>query len=250
MRQSGEVVRQQIEAMKSDVFELGLFRLTGAAEELDAEMLPRAWDAETLLRSIAWLRLENMRGRNIYIRPQGEHHLSLVDDLSKTAIDRMKAEGFEPAAIVETSPRNFQAWLDHGERLPKDIGTAVARALASRFEGDTKAADWRHFGRLAGFTNQKEKHRQSNGLFPFVRLIESSGVVYPSAGKFVDEYSGAMRARAGCPEETRRGFRVSARIWRSRQVYRVVPAESRVWWRRNPSRSGLRSVCALAGCQR
>jgi hypothetical protein len=78
----------------------------------------------------AWLRLENMHGRNIYIRPQGEHHLSLVDDLSKTAIDRMKAEGFEPAAIVETSPRNFQAWLDHGERLPKDIGTAVARALA------------------------------------------------------------------------------------------------------------------------
>jgi hypothetical protein len=186
MRQTGEVVRRQIEAMHSDVFELGLFRLSGAADGLNAGMLPRAWDADTLLRSIAWLRLENLRGRNIYIRPQGEHHLSLVDDLSKTAIDRMKAEGFEPAAIVETSPRNFQAWLDHGERLPRDIGTAVARALASRFEGDTKAADWRHFGRLAGFTNQKEKHRQSNGLFPFVRLIESSGVVYPSAGKFVD----------------------------------------------------------------
>jgi hypothetical protein len=34
--------------------------------------------------------------------------------------------------------------------------------------------------------NQKERHRQSNGLFPFVRLIESSGVVYPAAGKFVE----------------------------------------------------------------
>ena len=186
MLHTGEPIRKQIVAMKSDVFELGLFRLAGTVDGLDAEMLPRAWDAETLLRSIAWLRLENLRGRNIYIRPQGEHHLSLVDDLSKAAIDRMKAEGFQPAAIVETSPRNFQAWLDHGERLRKDIGTAVARALASRFEGDTKAADWRHFGRLAGFTNQKEKHRQSNGLFPFVRLIESSGAVYPAAGKFVD----------------------------------------------------------------
>jgi hypothetical protein len=187
MRQTTEVVRQQIAAMKSEVFELGLFRLPGAVDGLDAGMLPRAWDAETLLRSISWLRLENMRGRNIYIRPQGEHHLSLVDDLSKSAIDRMKAEGFQPAAIIETSPRNFQAWLDHGERLSKDVGTAVARALASRFEGDTKAADWRHFGRLAGFTNQKEKHRQPNGLFPFVRLIESSGLVYPSAGRFVDK---------------------------------------------------------------
>jgi hypothetical protein len=97
----------------------------------------------------------------------------------------MKAEGFEPAAIVETSPRNFQAWLNHGERLPREVGTVAARALASRFDGDTKAADWRHFGRLAGFTNQKEKHCQPNGLFPFVRLIESTGVVYREAGNFV-----------------------------------------------------------------
>jgi hypothetical protein len=185
MGQTSEFVRKQIEAMKADVFELGLFRVANLADRSDAEMLPRAWDWETLLRSIAWLRLENMRGRNIYIRPQGEHHLSLVDDLSKSAIDRMKAEGFEPAAIVETSPRNFQAWLNNGERLPRDVGTGVARALASRFEGDTKAADWRHFGRLAGFTNQKEKHLQPNGLFPFVRLIESTGVVYREAGHFV-----------------------------------------------------------------
>jgi hypothetical protein len=185
MVQTSEPVRKQIEAMKSDVFELGLYRFASSADERDGEMLPRAWDSETLLRSIAWLRLENMRGRNIYIRPQGEQHLSLVDDLSKSAIERMKVEGFQPAAIVETSPRNFQAWLNHGERLPSNIGTAVARALANRFDGDTKAADWRHFGRLAGFTNQKEKHRQSNGMFPFVRLIESTGEVYREAGKLV-----------------------------------------------------------------
>lgn len=183
--QTTEAVRCQIEAMNSDVFELGLFRLSAEHEDVNAQMIPRAWDAETLLRSIGWLRLENMRGRNIYVRPKGEHHLSLVDDLSKSAVERMKAEGFEPAAIIETSPQNFQAWLNHGERLSKDIGTAVARVLANRFDGDAKAADWRHFGRLAGFTNQKEKHRQPNGLFPFVRLIESTGVIYGEAGRFV-----------------------------------------------------------------
>ncbi len=152
MLQTSELVRNQIEAMNAAIFDLGLFRQATVMEARDAAMLPRSWDAETLLRSISWLRLENLRGRNIYIRPQGEHHLSLIDDLSKSAIDRMKAEGFEPAAIVETSPRNFQAWLNHGERLTKEAGTAVARALATRFEGDTKAADWRHFGGLAGFT--------------------------------------------------------------------------------------------------
>jgi hypothetical protein len=178
-------IRSQIEAMRSDVFELGLLKLASQADDRGDEMLPRAWDSETLLRSVAWLRFQNALGRNIYIRPQGEHHLSLVDDLSKSAIDRMKAEGFQPAAIVETSPRNFQVWLNHGECLTKEVGTAVARELASRFEGDTKAADWRHFGRLAGFTNQKEKHRQPNGLFPFVRLIEATGAVYSEAGRFV-----------------------------------------------------------------
>ncbi len=180
-----DFVRKQIAAMNSRVFEIGLFRMPGSLGEDAAGMLPRAWDSETLLRSVPWLRLENMRGRNIYIRPQGEHHLSLVDDLSRSAINRMKDEGFEPAAIVETSPRNFQAWLNHGELLTKEMGTAAARTLAMRFGGDVNAADWRHFGRLAGFTNRKEKYRQKDGLFPFVRLTESRGVVYQEAERFV-----------------------------------------------------------------
>jgi hypothetical protein len=71
MVQTSESIRQQIEAMKSQVFELGLVRVPAAAGGLDADMLPRAWGAETLLRSIAWLRLENVHGRNIYIRPPG-----------------------------------------------------------------------------------------------------------------------------------------------------------------------------------
>jgi hypothetical protein len=216
--------------MKADVFELGLFRVASTADQRDAEMLPRARDSDTLLRSIAWLRLENMRGRNIYIRPQGEHHLSLVDDLSKSAIDQMKAEGFQPAAIVETSPRNFQAWLNHGERLTSEVGTAVARALANRFEGDTNAADWRHFGRLAGFTNQKDKHRQPNGLFPFVRLIESTGAVYQEAGKFVAE------VRELCErEQLARTKRDSALV--SVPTYRGAEKSIEIF-RRNPAYGG------------
>jgi hypothetical protein len=111
MVQTSEFVRQQIEAMKAEIFELGLFRLASAAGGLDSGMLPRAWDSETLLRSIAWLRLENMRGRSVYIRPQGEHHLSLVDDslvddLSKSAIERMKAEGFVRLRVLKLRPSN------------------------------------------------------------------------------------------------------------------------------------------------
>jgi hypothetical protein len=44
MVKTSEFVRQQIEAMKAEIFELGLFRLASAADGLDTGMLPRAWD--------------------------------------------------------------------------------------------------------------------------------------------------------------------------------------------------------------
>lgn len=170
--------------MGTEVFEVGLFKPSGP-DAPEAVMIPRTWDRDTLLRSVPWLRLQNLQGRNIYIRPKGEHALSLVDDLKADAITRMKREGFQPAIVVETSPGNFQAWLRHPRELPRETSTAVARELARRFDGDLGAADWRHFGRLSGFTNRKPAHQKADGLFPFVRLIESSGAPYPEGERFV-----------------------------------------------------------------
>src|SRR5690242_12610184 len=126
--------------MGAEVFEVGLFKPNAAGNE--PMMVPRVWDPDSLLRSIAWLRHENRDGRNIYIRPKGEHNLSLVDDLTASAIAQMARTGFTPAAVLETSPGNFQAWLKHPEQLPKELGTAAARALADKFGGDRGAADW------------------------------------------------------------------------------------------------------------
>ena len=178
------LVNRQIGAMGAQVFEIGLYKPEGA-QTGEAVMIPRTWDRETLLRSIPWLRLQNMGGRNIYIRPKGEHDLSLVDDLRHESLARMRADGFRPAVIVETSPGNFQAWLKHPAQLPRDVSTGAARELASRFGGDLGAADWRHFGRLSGFTHRKPKYQTENGLYPFVRLTDSSGAVYPEGERFV-----------------------------------------------------------------
>ena len=181
-----EAVQRQVEAMAADVFEVGLFKPD--AQEGEAIMVPRVWDRDSLARSIPWLRHQNRDGRNIYIRPKGEHHLSLIDDLTQDAIGQMKLAGFSPALVVETSPGNFQAWLKHPEKLDKEMGTAAARALAERFGGDIGAADWRHYGRLSGFTNRKEKYRDAaTGLHPFVKLVEAGGAVYPEAGRFLKE---------------------------------------------------------------
>jgi hypothetical protein len=209
-----EVVRRQIGAMAHDVFEIGLFKPDATGRE--AVMLPRTWDADTLLRSVPWLRHENRDGRNIYIRPQGEHNLSLVDDLNRNAILAMKRQGFSPALVVQTSPGNYQAWLKHPEQLSKELGTAAARALAERFGGDRGAADWRHFGRLAGLTNRKRKYCDPvTGLHPFVLLIEAEGSVYAEAERFL----------AGVAEDLDRQHRERERV--REQAGRMTAESSR-----------------------
>jgi RepB DNA-primase from phage plasmid len=181
-------VQSQIKAMGVSVFEIGAYKAASdGSVQKEPEMLLRTWDSESLVESIGWLRLQNLQSRNIYVRPKGEHPLSLLDDLTFEGIEQMKAEGFHPAVVVETSPGNFQAWVNHGELLPKELSTSVARVLSQKFQADPSSADWRHFGRLAGFTNRKQKHQQPDGFFPFVKLIEASGEVYPQAKAFVPQ---------------------------------------------------------------
>lgn len=185
IERTARAVERQIRAMGREMFELGLFN--PEVRERGPIMIPRTWDADTVVRSVPWLRGENRDGRNIFCRPKGEHNLSLIDDLSAAAVTEMKRSGFGPALVVETSPRNFQGWVKHSRQLPPELSTAVAKTLAAKFGGDTGAADWRHFGRLAGFTNRKLKYCDAiTGLYPFVHLIESSGREYPEAARLVD----------------------------------------------------------------
>jgi hypothetical protein len=92
-----------------------------------------------------------------------------------------------PAVVVETSLGNFQAWLNQGQVLPKHASTLAARSLAERFGADRGAADWRHFGRLAGLTNRKQKYRSDDARYPFVRLREWAGSQYTARKAFVQQ---------------------------------------------------------------
>jgi len=173
------LVRSQLRAMGCARFDLGVRRDGGEM------VLREGQDAFAVSEAVKWLRHENAKGAHVYIRPAGVHSLSLLDDLTAEAIERMKAEGFEPAAVVETSPHNFQVWLNHGEILLAARSTAAAKELAERFGGDPSSADWRHFGRLAGFTNPKPERRLASGLRPFTRLRSAKGHVYSSAAEFL-----------------------------------------------------------------
>jgi hypothetical protein len=187
---AARVAMDQLEALDAKSFDIGVKRLDGTM------LLREGWGARQVLKSLLWLRRENLNRGHIYVRPAGIHGLSLVDDLNAEALARMKVDGFEPAAVVETSPGNLQAWLKHGQVLNEAASTRAAKLLAERFSGDLGSADWRHFGRLAGFTNPKPNRRLASGLQPFARLLEASGQVYQQAPVLIAEVRAALAAEA------------------------------------------------------
>ncbi len=148
--------------------ERGMYRLEAAAQARILRMLP-------------YLKYRNANGAHIYIRPTGESPYTLLDDLSPAKLATLTAEGYDPAAVVETSPGNFQAWLRHAQPLSKELGTLAAKTLAVQFGADTSAADWRRFGRIPGFTNRKPRYRDAGGLYPFVRLVGHPGEPFAAA---------------------------------------------------------------------
>jgi hypothetical protein len=76
----------------------------------------------------------------------------------------MRFRGHQPCVVLQTSPGHLQAWIQVSAIcLEPATATTIARQLAHIYGGDLASADWRHLGRLAGFTNQKPLRRQSNG---------------------------------------------------------------------------------------
>ncbi|WP_404303496.1 RepB family DNA primase [Alicycliphilus denitrificans] len=193
-------VEAQLNAMGSQTFDVGVFI---PSKDM---MITKTWDKETVLKSVGYLKYQNQRGAHIYVRPAGEHNLSMIDDLNRGGIETLRKGGVEPAAVVETSPGNFQAWVKHHKTLQKDVSTQVSKELASQYGGDPSSADWRHYGRLAGFTNCKPKYQQPNGYYPFVMLREARGQEYSTAPQRVAQAEQTLETRRAEEQQRRQQF--------------------------------------------
>src|SRR5260370_28842796 len=66
------------------------------------------------------------------------------------------------------------------------MGSAIARVLGCTYGGDPASADWRHLGRLAGFTNQKPARRPSQGYPPWVKIVHARAGLAPQASALVE----------------------------------------------------------------
>lgn len=174
---TAEAIQRQITALGVSYLEVGI------RDAQTGQMMNRQWSRAELQQSIPWLKRMNARGNDIYVRPAGAHGLVLLDDLNTQALARMEADGFAPAATIETSPGNYQAWVKlSDDPLPVNVRQIAATQLAQHYGGDPNSADSRHYGRLAGFTNQKPQHRK-NGLQPYVLTHACPGKAAKSASE-------------------------------------------------------------------
>lgn len=170
-----EAIEKQVNALGVAWFEIGV------REAKTGLMMNREWRRDELLDSVAWLKRMNAKGNDIYLRPAGEHGLVLVDDLNAAALARMKKDGYAPAAIIETSPSNYQAWVKLADTpVSAEARALAAKGLAQKYGGDPNSADSHHYGRLAGFTNQKPKYNR-DGQQPYVLARVCSGEAATSA---------------------------------------------------------------------
>jgi len=153
----------------------------------------RQWSAWQLVNAstIRFLRAPYAGDRNAgYI-------LVDLDVPQPMVLETMRAHGHDQCVVLQTSPGHLQAWvcLRTGPLEPA-VATAAGKWLAHAYGGDPASTDWRHLGRLAGFTNQKPARRASGGHAPWVRLLYARAGLAPQADSLLQSARPTARPQA------------------------------------------------------
>jgi hypothetical protein len=174
---TAQAIRRQLAAMPHELYLVRLIHQP-TQRPFPGE---RLWTAQQLLHlaTIRFLRARNREGCDIYVQPYSQDHNAgyILVDLDRAApavLTAMSAQGHEPCVVIQTSPGHLQAWV-HVSHTPLDpaLASALGRQLARTYGGDPASTDWRHLGRLAGFTNQKPQRRFRNGYAPWVKVVSA-----------------------------------------------------------------------------
>lgn len=193
-----EAIQRQVAALGVERFEVGI------REAKTGQMMNREWSRAELEQAVPWLKRMNAKGNDVYIRPAGEHGLVLVDDLTADKISSMAKDGFSSAATIETSPGNYQAWVKLSDKpLSADVRRIAAQGLARQYGGDPNSADSRHYGRLAGFTNQKPQHAR-DGRQPYVLAHDCPGKAARAAPAYLERIEQHLDRAAAQQEREKR----------------------------------------------
>jgi len=192
-------IRRQLAAMPHDLYLIRLIH-SPTRRAFPGE---RLWTAAQLTHpaTVRFLRLRNREGCDVYLQPytpDGNPGYILVDldQARPTVIETMRTHGHAPCVVLQTSPGNLQAWV-HVSVSPLEPALAswIGQQLACLYGGDPASTDWRHLGRLAGFTNQKPRRRGPSGYAPWVKVCHAQAGLAPQGAALLQ----AAQRRGGGP---------------------------------------------------
>lgn len=172
-----QAIRRQIAAMPHDLYLVRLIH----CQTKRAFPGERLWTAAQLIHpaTVRFLRVRNREGCDVYIQPYAEERnpgyiLVDLDHAGLAVVETMRTAGHEPCVVLQTSPGNLQAWVQvSATPIEPNMASGVGKQLAQLYGGDRASTDWRHLGRLAGFTNQKPQRRNGRGYAPWVKVLHA-----------------------------------------------------------------------------
>jgi hypothetical protein len=137
-------------------------------------------------------------GKNVIVTPisPDKHHI-LVDDLTPDKLKQLKDDGYSPACVIESSPKNYQAVitipsLEGDSKKDREAANKLTKNLNVKY-GDPKLSGSVHGHRLPPFQNQKPKHRREDGTFPDTALIEANGGICKKARAELQSIHSALK---------------------------------------------------------
>jgi len=193
-----QAIRRQLAAMPHDLYLVRLIH----CQTRRAFPGERLWTAAQLTHpaTIRFLRVRNREGCDVYIHPYAEERnpgyiLVDLDHTDPAVVENMRTHGLAPCVVLQTSPGNLQAWV-HVSATPIEpaVASQIGKQLAHSYGGDLASTDWRHLGRLAGFTNQKPQRRNWRGYPPWVKVLHAHAGVASQGAALIE----AAERRLGC----------------------------------------------------
>jgi len=194
----------------------------------------RLWTAAQLMdaATVRFLRIRNQEGCDVYIQPYAAadcnagYILVDLDRADPVALKTMRANGHEPCVVLRTSPANLQAWI-HVSTTPLEpaVATFLGRQAAHTYGGDLASTDWRHLGRLAGFTNRKPERRLPDGRLFWVKVVHAR----PGLASHADAW---LQAARQSPAPLRRTHPAAGRGAASHEAAAQAPEAYRAWMTR------------------
>jgi hypothetical protein len=137
---------------------------------------PEAMPYDKVMRQIPrFEKWQNDKHENIYYVPvSADKHHVLIDDMDRSKLDRLIADGYKPSALIESSTGNYQAIITIDKQSDNAIINArIENKLIEHFNkeyGDPKLTGPLHPHRAPSFLNLKSKHQSEDGSYPEVNL--------------------------------------------------------------------------------